>query len=117
MSIRFDASGVLRQLNEIDRRHSAAAVAYGKTVANKMVKYAKKNRPWTDRTHTAKNSIIGESGATGSGVRVELHGNVYYHAFLEFRNFSHAGRLSIFWPTITAIEPEALAGWAKVVSK
>ncbi len=116
MSIRFDPSQVLQQLGAIERRHVAAATAYGDTVANKMVKYAKKNRPWTDRTHTAKNNITGESGATGSGVRVELHGNVYYHAFLEYRNFSHAGRLAIFWPTIAAIEPEALAGWAKVVS-
>lgn len=113
--MRYDGSGVVRALTAIEQRHLFGIQAYGNAVGTKLVKYAKTNRPWTDRTYTAKNRIETSTAPSTKGVRVNLHGRVYYHVYLEFVDFKHKGRLSIFWPTIEKVQPEALQGWAKVV--
>ena len=115
--LRFDASRLSAALNKIEQRHVYGVQSYGHAVGTRMVQYAKRNRPWTDRTHAAKNRIDSTQEYKGSKLRVNLHGRMFYHIFLEFVDFRHKGRLSIFWPTISAIAPEALEGWAEVVRK
>ena len=117
MGLRFDPSRMIAKLTEIERRHVYGVQAYGKAVGTRMVKHAKRERPWTDRTHAAKNRMDSTQEYSGNKLRINLHGRMHYHVYLEFVNFKHKGRLSIFWPTVEAIQPEALEGWAEVVSK
>jgi len=111
--LRFDYSDFQRKLTAIQQRQLFAAEAYGKTVGNKMVAYAKRNHPWTNRTYTAEREITTSTRWQGRILQIRLHGNVHYHLYLEFKRFRHKGRLSIFFPTVRKIAPEAIQGWAE----
>ena len=118
MSVRFDVSDAVRQLNDTQQRTLYACLSYGKASANKMVKYAKQHRPWTDRTHLAKNSINGGARQFSSGrVRIELAHGVKYGVYLELVNFRHKGSLAIIEPTVQKLAPEIVRGWAQIVQK
>lgn len=116
--IRMDVNQVLRQMTQLEQRTLSACVAYGQAAANKMVKTAKQTRPWTDRTHLAKNSLNGGAGKVGAGrVRIELAHGVHYGVYLELKRFRHKGTLAIVFPTVEKMAPEIIRGWSGVVRK
>jgi hypothetical protein len=91
---------------------------YGKAAAMKMVREARKSRPWTDRTHAAKNSLNGGAVWNGaSRVQVYLSHGMHYGVYLEKVNFRHKGNLAVVFPTVHKMAPEIIEGWAAVVRK
>ena len=46
------------------------------------------------------------------GILVGLTATPYYSLYLEFLKFRYAGTLSIWWPTVKAMQPEILRAWA-----
>jgi len=111
--LRVDTSGFVRGMNQELQRRTYIAETYGKAAGNKMVAYAKRNHPWTNRTYMAQNTITSSAQWYGHVLRIGLHSGVNYGVYLEFKRFKHKGRLSIFFPTVRAMTPEILAGWAE----
>lgn len=111
-SLRTNPTAHLRRLTQIQQRQLYAIQAYGKVAGNKMVRYAKANRPWQDRTHMAKNAIATSTSWHSGRLRVNLHSGMHYGIYLEFKRFKHKGRLSIWFPTVRKLSPEILAAWA-----
>lgn len=55
----------------------------GSQQAMTLERYAKMNRPWTDRTSNARNSIKGTSGWQKDSYIIMVSGNVEYFKHLE----------------------------------
>lgn len=116
--MRVDISGFIRQTTLIEQRNRYALEAYSKAAGNKMVKYAKQNKRWTDRTHRAKDGITTSTAWTsGTKLKLSLHSQAEYGIYLELVRFKHKGRLSIWWPTVQRFKPEILQGWANALSR
>jgi hypothetical protein len=110
--LRFDYSDFNRKLSLIEQRQLFAIETYGKVAGNKMVAYAKRSHPWTNRTYMAQNTITTSQGWNGHLYQIRLHGNMYYDVYLEFKVFRHKGRLSIWFPTVRKFTPEVIQAWA-----
>jgi hypothetical protein len=68
-----------------------------------LEKYAKQNRPWTDRTGNARRGLHGKVVVTAREIAIQLHHGVSYGVYLEL---SHAGRYAILRPTLEAKREE-----------
>lgn len=112
MSFKFDANDLLKGLAEREIKTRAALGLYADTVAKKMETYAKTNRPWTDRTGRAKQSLNSSWKWMGDVVRVELSHGVDYGIYLEFCNEK---RYAIIKPTIDKVSPEAIKGLRNIL--
>lgn len=112
-SLRIDVSSHLKRLSQIQERQLYAIQAYGKAAGDKMVRYAKANRPWTDRTHMARNTINTSTSWHHGRLRVNLHSGVEYGIYLEKRVYRYKGRLAIWQPTVNKLAPEILRAWAE----
>ena len=62
MDFHIDISGALRGLTAARDKVNRGIELYGQTAALKMEAYAKANRPWHDRTASARQTIKGISG-------------------------------------------------------
>ena len=112
MSFKFDANDLLKGLAEREIKTRAALGLYADTVAKKMETHAKSNKPWTDRTGRAKQSLNSSWSWRGDIVRVELSHGVDYGVYLEFCNEK---RYAIIKLTIDAISPQAIRGLNKIL--
>ena len=110
--LRFDTSNFNSRLSAIEQRQLFAIETYGKASGNKMVAYAKKGHPWTNRTYFAERTITTSCGWQGHRFQIRLHGGMSYDIYLEFKRFKHKGRLSIWFPTVRKFTPEILIAWA-----
>lgn len=116
--MRTDISGFIRQTTLIERRNYFALESYSRAAGNKMVVYAKKNKRWTDRTRRAKDGINSSvEWVNSTRLKLSLRSAADYGIYLEFVNFRHKGRLSIWWPTVQRFKPEILQGWANAINK
>lgn len=115
--IRTDVSRFLAGLQLNQRRLSFALESYGKAAGAKMVKYAKQNAPWENRTRHAREGIYYRAQwETATRLRLGLHSQMDYGIYLEFVNFRHKGRLSIWWPTVQRHSNEIYQGWANAIN-
>lgn len=117
MRITFDTRQAGSRLNQIQQRVVYGCIAYGKAAAMKMVRRARRDRRWKDRTHHAKNAINGDAEYRGGKVQIRLSHGVKYGIYLENRRFRHKGRLNIIYPTRDKMKGEILQGWANVVKR
>lgn len=115
--IRTDVSKFLASLEVNQRRMSFALESYAKAGGAKMVKYAKQNAPWENRTRAARDGIAYKTEwETATRLRLNLTSGVNYGIYLEFVNYAHKGRLSIWWPTINRHSSEIYQGWASAIN-
>lgn len=112
MSFKFNANDLLKGLAEREIKTRASLGLYADTVAKKMESHAKSNKPWTDRTGRAKQSLNSSWGWRGDVARVELSHGVDYGVYLEFCNEK---KYAIIKPTIDKISPEAIRGLNKIL--
>ncbi|MGL5507477.1 MAG: hypothetical protein ACRDB0_06220 [Paraclostridium sp.] len=111
-SFKFDTSGIAKGILALESRSMAALGLYGDSVAKKMEAYAKSNRPWTDRTSSARNRLTGTSvRLSGSKIRCNISHGVDYGIWLELCN---ERRYAVLKPTIDAIGPQAVSGLSKI---
>ena len=71
--------------------------------AGRLEAKAAKDRPWTDRTNDARNSITGTWKRTDIGWLVVLAIGVEYGVFLEL---AHGGKYRVIRPTVDAMRQE-----------
>lgn len=87
-------------------------VSCGREGAAKMEAYAKQNRPWTDRTGNARNTLEGvliqgnPDASGGDGVyTLGIVGHMPYSVFLEL---AYGERYAILRPTVNVLAPDIL---------
>ena len=112
MSFKWKSNDIIANLAGLDDKVKASVGLYGDTVAKKLEASAKANRPWTDRTGRAKQSLNGDSKWVGNKVRVSLSHGVDYGIWLEICN---EGKYSIIMPTINKEAPSVMAGLSKIL--
>ena len=124
MKWRIEIENVQNGLARAGEAVQNCIAACGRTAAAQIEAYAKQNRPWTDRTGNARNTLEGvwmqetaaeDSGDAlqprrGAGGEKKVHtlgivGHMPYSVFLEL---SYEGKYAILWPTVNALAPEIL---------
>lgn len=106
-SFRFDDSGLSQGMKLFEFRAHAAVGMYANTSAKKLETYAKRNRPWTDRTGDARKLLTGYEQDLGDKWRVNLAHGVDYGIWLELANEKN---YAIIQPTIDLVGPEIMQG-------
>ena len=112
MSFKWKTNTLITNLADFDVKTKAAVGLYGDTVAKKLEASAKANRPWTDRSGRARQSLNGDSEWVGNKVRVSLAHGVAYGIWLELCN---EGKYSIIMPTINKEAPAVMEGLKKIL--
>ena len=112
MSFKWKSNTIITNLTGLDAKTKASVGLYGDTVAKKLEASAKANRPWTDRTGRARQSLNSDSKWVGSKVRVSLSHGVDYGIWLELCN---EGKYSIIMPTINKEGPAVMEGLKKIL--
>lgn len=95
--IRYDDSNLQEGLDEFDIKMQAALDIYCKTAAQQLQDEAVRNRPWTDRSNRARDSLRGTSEVDGTKARIVLSQGVDYGLWLEL---AHEKKYAIVEPTI-----------------
>lgn len=104
--LRLDLSGLdsgLQRMARID----AAMQMYCETQALNLESYAKENRPWTDRTNLARQTLKGSVEKKPFGFRISLSYGVDYGVWLEL---AHEKRYAIVEPTIRLKSQDVIKG-------
>ncbi len=91
MEFQVDISNAVRGLEIANQKVRRGIALYGQTASLKMEAWAKAHRPWTDRTHNARNTIKGISGWGYVNAKIKLrktdkkneYGNLYEISFVD----------------------------------
>lgn len=111
----FNDDEVQVGLENLDMKMVAAFGIYCETAAKKLETYAKKNRPWTDRSSRARETLTGTSELLGgTSARVVLAHGVDYGVWLEL---AHEKKYAIVEPTVRLQSNEILKGLENFVDK
>ena len=112
--VQFDYDEVIKNLGVLAQKTQAGLLMYAQTEASKLESYMKINRPWTDRTSMAKNTLAARASGTKTGARITLSHGVDYGIYLEVCNEQ---KYAIVQPTLRIKGPEVLKGAASIISK
>lgn len=107
MSFKVDISGVLKGLDDVDRKLKAAVALYSDTAGKKLEQEAKTKAGWTDRTALARQTIQGGYEWQGPVCYIYVTGNTDYFPYLELANEK---RFAVLYPTIQQMQPSILKG-------
>lgn len=107
MGVRVDSSDLRNNLESFQRQADVAIKMYCEDVAKSMEGYAKRNRPWTDRTIRARQSLHGFVEDTGDVIRTCIAHGVWYGISLETK---HEKRYAILFPTVQKFSSTFLRG-------
>lgn len=110
----FDFRQMMREINALPERVAVALDGYGKTVAAQLEAIAKKNRPWTDRTAKARQSIHGGTERMDTGIKIILESGVEYAVYLEF---AHEKRYAVIYPTLKEEAPKVMQGLRRLLER
>lgn len=106
--IRIDISELLRNLENMETKSQTAIRMYAQEGAKKFENYAKRNRPWVDRTGHARQRLVGWVETLVDRVRIYIGHGVDYGVYLEL---CHEKRFAILQPTVNAMSGEVLEGY------
>lgn len=107
MKARIDDADVKQGLEELRKKVEAGLLIYGETVAKNFESYAKKNRPWTDRTGEARRRLNGFTKGFMHGVRIYIAHGVPYGIHLEL---CHEKKYAILEPTVRLNSNDVIKG-------
>lgn len=100
MAVRLEYQSVLNNMQKLQNRFDAAVEVLCNNGAQRMEAYAKRNRPWHDRTGRARQSLKGSWSKEGSGYKVQIAHGVTYGIYLEMKN---ERRYAILMPTVEKV--------------
>lgn len=130
----FDGGELFSDIASMQTRFKAAIGLYADTASKKLENYAKVNKPWTNRTHDARNRLTGSWEWQGDNVKMALSHGVEYGIYLEKGTSPHVitGNPWLYWegashpvkkvnhpgsqpypiimPTIEAVGPQIMQG-------
>lgn len=110
--IKVDASKLLANLENAETKSQVAIRMFAQEGAKKFENYAKKNRPWTDRTGHARQRLIGWVEVLTNKVKIYIGHGVDYGVYLEL---CHEKRYAILQPTVNALSNEVLVGYKELM--
>lgn len=111
----FDMSIIIKNMEKMLVKFQVALLMFAQTEASRLEGYMKVNRPWTDRTSMAKNSLTGRAKADGqTAVKITLAHGVNYGVHLEL---GHDERYAIINPTIKLQGPVVMKDLEKLLYK
>lgn len=115
MSLKFDATDLVKGLADYESKAQIAIRMYADTSALKLQNYARKNARWTDRTGQARQRLRGDSLVTTNGYRLRLAHGVNYGVYLEL---AHEKRFAIIQETINKVgSEEIMPGFENLLKK
>lgn len=109
--IKIDASKLLANLENAETKSQVAIRMFAQEGAKKFENYAKRNRPWTDRTGHARQRLTGWVEVLTNKVRIHIGHGVDYGVYLEL---CHEKRYAILQSTINALSKEVLEGYEEL---
>ena len=111
----YSNSTLKRRLGTLTNKIGAAVLMYTSTKAIEYEAYMKINRPWTDRSFKAKNSLNTKvSQPKPTLIRMTLAHGVEYGIWLELANEK---KYAIIGPTINVKGSDLVAGMNNLLSK
>lgn len=110
--MKIDSSELLKNLEKMENKSEFAIRMYAQEGAKKFENYAKKNRPWVDRTGHARQRLLGWVERTSNFVRIYIGHGVEYGIHLEL---GHEKKYSILQPTINKVSEEVLEGFKNLL--
>lgn len=110
-TIKFDYKQLLASLENAETKSQVAIKMFAQEGAKKFENYAKKNRPWTDRTGHARQRLVGWVDTMKDKVLINVGHGVDYGIYLEL---AHEKRYAILQPTVNAMSKEVLQGFEKL---
>lgn len=105
MRVRIDESGALAGLRRVQTAAAECVSRVGHSGAQRMERYAKENRPWTDRTGNARRTLEGRLEQSGDIAAVGIVGHMPYSVYLEL---SYGQKYAILAPTVHALAPSVI---------
>lgn len=84
-TISIDVKEVAKGLEQFDETLKAQLNVVGDVISNNMKTYAKSNKPWTDRTSSAKNKLDADFKITDKEMDIWITHGVDYGYYLETR--------------------------------
>ena len=100
MAVTFDYSQVNANMSAFQSKFEAAMKVFCMNGAQKMERYAKENRKWTDRTGSARQRLKGNWEKVSDGYLLSIAHGVDYGVWLEF---AHERKYAILLPTIEQV--------------
>lgn len=100
MAVTLEYQRLANNLNKFHDKFHAAVGLLCENGAQKMEGYAKENRPWTDRTGRARQSLKGSWDKQFLSYRIKIAHGVKYGVWLEFKN---ERRYAILMPTVEKV--------------
>lgn len=95
--LKFDINSLENGLSSMEDKFDVAIRLFANTAASKLEDSAKENRPWTDRTSSARLRMKGKAFKVNNGYKLELAHGVNYGVWLELAN---EGKYAIIDKTI-----------------
>lgn len=113
--MKWDIDGLEQGLENFGAKAEAAFAMYAKNSALKLQNYARSNRPWTDRTGTARQRLTGSSSKGAHWYELKLSHGVNYGVFLEL---AHEKQFAIIMPTIEKVgSSEIMPGFRNLLER
>lgn len=114
-SISFNSSDVKEKLKRLDSKGKQAIGMYASLACEQLTATAKRNRPWTDRTGLAKQSLHSYYTLTKNGsYRITLSHGVSYGVYLEY---AFEKRYAIIEPTIRTMAPNIMKNFIGLLDR
>lgn len=113
-TIRINANDLLNALEDAETKARIAVRMYCEEGAKTFENYAKKNRPWRDRTGHARQRLKGYVEERGNRFRINIAHGVDYGKSLEYE---HERRYAILEPTVNAKSAEVLRGFKTILKR
>lgn len=109
----FDFSEIEQNILSIPEKTVKAVEKYGETVGTQMERYAKQNRPWTDRTGQARQRLHSYVERPEKYVvNIYLSHGVDYGESLEY---GHEKRYAIVYPTLRRYAKKVMHGLKEIL--
>lgn len=100
MAVTLEYQRLFDNFSKFQNKFEAAVELLCENGAEKMEGYAKENRPWTDRTSRARQSLKGSWQKQGDSYKIQIAHGVKYGVWLEFKN---ERRYAILMPTVEKV--------------
>lgn len=103
--LKLDYTKLMKNLLKLQSKFDGAVQMLCNNGAQRMEAYAKRNRPWHDRTGRARQSLKGSWSKEGAGYKIQIAHGVSYGVYLEMKN---ERRYAILMPTVEKVGYEEI---------
>lgn len=100
MAVTLEYQRLFDNFGKLQNKFEAAVELLCENGSEQMEGYAKENRPWTDRTSSARQRLKGSWKKEGNSYKIQIAHGVKYGVWLEFKN---ERKYAILMPTVEKV--------------